>query len=113
MLLSLLYICIQHNEEIFVPVPLCNRVKDAYAALGLAMKESIENVPLHVYQGPNGVFRIGDVASTETTGAVIARGEGVVGMGNEVRQTIIVCIIVLKHAHTQSQLNHSASISKL
>mgnify|MGYP000942721649 CR=1 FL=1 len=77
------------------------------------MEESIENVPLHVYWGPNGVFRIGDVVSTETTGAVIARGEGVVGMGNEVGQTIIVYIIVLKHAHTQSQLKHFASISEL
>jgi hypothetical protein len=93
--------------------PLCNRVKDAYAALGLAMEEFIEKVPLHVYQGLNGVFGIVDVVSTETTGAVIARGEGMVEMGNEVGQTIIVCIIVLKHAHTQSQLNHSASISEL
>ena len=106
--LSLLYICLQHNEEIFVAVPLCNRVKDAYAALVLAMEESIENVPLHVFQGPNGVFRIGDVASTETTGAVIARGEGVVGMSNDVEQTILVYKNILEQAHTQIQLNHSA-----
>jgi hypothetical protein len=110
MLLSLLYICIQHNEEIFVPAPLYNRVKDAYAALSLTMEEPITKVPLHVYQGSNGVFRIDDVVSTETAGAVIARGDGVVGMGNEGGQTILVCIIVLENAHTQSQLNHSTSI---
>ena len=64
-------------------VPLCNRVKDAYAALGLAVEEPIEDMPLHVYWVPNGVFRIGDAVSTETTGAVTAEGEKVVGMSNE------------------------------
>ena len=49
MLLSLLYICLQHNEEIFVSAPHCNRVKDVYAALGLAVEEPIEKVSLHVY----------------------------------------------------------------
>ena len=51
--------------------------------------------------------------STGTTGAVTAGGEGVVGMGDEVGQTILVRMNVLEQAHTQSQLNHSASISKL
>ena len=62
MALSLLYICFQHNEEIYVPAPLC-----AHAALGLAMEELIVKVILHVYRGPNGVFEIGDAVSTEIT----------------------------------------------
>ena len=56
MALSLLYICLQHNEEIYIPAPLC-----AYATLGIATEEPIEKVPLHVYRGPaNGIFGIGD-----------------------------------------------------
>ena len=86
-----------------MPAPLCNGVKDAYAALGLAVEEPIEKVPLHVYQGPNGVFGIGDAVSTETSGVVTAGGEGVVGMGNKVGQTILVHMNILKQAHTQSQ----------
>jgi len=113
MALSLLYICLQHNEEICVPAPLRNRVKDAYTALGLAVEEPIEKMALHVYRGPNGVFGIGDAVSTGTTGAVTVGGEGVVGMGDEVGQTILVRMNVLEQAHTQSQLNHSASISEL
>ena len=68
MALSLLYICLQHNEEIYIPAPLC-----AYAALGIATEEPIEKVPLHIYQGPTSVFGIGDVVSTGTAGAVTAR----------------------------------------
>ena len=36
----------------------------SYAAIGLATKEPIEKVPLHVYRGPNGEFGTGDVVST-------------------------------------------------
>ena len=61
MALLLLYICLQHNESIYVPAPLC-----AYAALGLVTEEPIENVHLHVYRGPNSVFGIGDAVSTGT-----------------------------------------------
>ena len=61
MALSLLYICLQHNEEIYVPVSLC-----AYAAPGLATEEPIEKVSFHVYRGPNGVFGISDAVSTGT-----------------------------------------------
>jgi len=50
MALLLRYICLWHNEEIFVPAPLCNGVKDIYAALGLAVEEPIEKVALHAYQ---------------------------------------------------------------
>ena len=50
MALLLRYIYLWQNEEIFVPAPLCNGVKDAYAALGLAAEEPIEKVTLHVYQ---------------------------------------------------------------
>jgi len=96
MALSLLYICLRHNEEIFVPAPLRKRVKDAYAALGLAIEEPIAKVTLHVYRGPNGVFGIGDAVSTETSGVVTAGGEGVAGMGNEVGQTILVHMNALK-----------------
>ena len=46
MALLLRYICLWHNEEIFVPAPLCNEVKDAYATLGLAVEEPIEKVAL-------------------------------------------------------------------
>jgi hypothetical protein len=45
--------------KIFMYTPL-----HSYAALGLATEEPIEKVPLHVYQGPNGVFGTGDVVST-------------------------------------------------
>ena len=103
MALSLRYICLWHNEEIFVPAPLCNGVKDVYAALGLAVEEPIEKVALHVYQGPSSVFGIGDAVSNETSGVVTAGGEVVVGMGNEVGQTILVHMNILKQAHTQSQ----------
>ena len=51
--------------------------------------------------------------STGTIGAVAAGGEGVVGMGAEVGQTILVRMNVLEQAHTQSQLNHSALIAEL
>ena len=67
------------------------------------MEEHIEKVPLCVYWGPNGIFGIGEVVSTETTGVVTARGEGVVGMGNDIGQTILVHMNILKQAHTQSQ----------
>ena len=103
MLLLLLYICLQHNEEMFVSASLCNRVKDAYAALGLVVEEPIAKVTLHVYQGPNGLFGIGDAVSTETSGVVTAGSEGVAGMGNKVGQTILVHMNILKQAHTQSQ----------
>ena len=50
MALSLLYICLQHNEEIYVPAPLRNRVKDTYTALGLAVEEPIQKMTLHDYR---------------------------------------------------------------
>jgi len=86
-----------------VPAPLRKRVKDAYAALGLAIEEPIAKVTLHVYRGPNGVFGIGDAVSTETSGVVTARGKGVARMGNKVGQTILVHMNILKQAHTQRQ----------
>ena len=78
------------------PLCLCNRVKDAYAALGIVVEEPIAKVTLHVYRGPNGVFGIGDAVSTETSGVVTAGGEGVARMGNEVEQTILVHMNALK-----------------
>ena len=36
----------------------------SYAALGITTEEPIEEVPLHVYRVPNGVFGTGDVVST-------------------------------------------------
>ena len=86
-----------------MPAPLCNRVKDTYAALGLAMEEPTEKVRHHVYRGPNDIFGIGDAVSTETSGVVTAGGKGVAGMGNKVGQTILVHMNILKQAHTQSQ----------
>ena len=86
-----------------MPAPLCNRVKDAYAALGLVVEEPIAKVTLHVYQGPNGVFGIGDAVSTETSGVVTAGGKVGTGMGNEVGQAILVHMNILKQAHIQSQ----------
>ena len=53
------------------------------------------------------------MVSTGTAGSVEAGGEGVIGMSNDVEQTILVCMNVLEQAHTQSQLDHSASISEL
>ena len=50
MALSLLYICLQHNEEIYVPAPLRNRVKDTYTDLGLAVEEPIQKMTLHDYR---------------------------------------------------------------
>ena len=108
MALSLLYIYLKHDEEIYVHAPLRE-----YAALGLATEEPIEKVPIHVYQGPSGVFGINDAVRTETVGAVTAGGGGVVGMSNNVEQTILVHTNDLEQAHTQSQLDHSASISEL
>jgi hypothetical protein len=35
------------------------------------------------------------------------------GMSNDIGQSILVHMNVLEHAHTQSQLNHSASIFEL
>jgi hypothetical protein len=58
MALSLLYIYLQHNVDIYV-CPL-----HSYAALGLVTEEPIEKVPFHVYRGPNGIFGTCDVVST-------------------------------------------------
>ena len=66
--LALLYICLQHNEDIYVPPPLRSTVRDAYAALGIDEEEPIQKVPLHVYRGPNGVFGIGDAVDTGAGG---------------------------------------------
>ena len=52
--------------------PLCNRVKDIYAALGLAMEDPFKKVHIHVYQEPKGIFGISDVVCTKITGAVTA-----------------------------------------
>ena len=85
----------------------------SYAALYLATDEPIEKVPLHVYQGPNSVFGTSDVVSTWIAVAVTSRGGGMDGMSNDIGQSIIVHMDVLEHAHTQSQLNHSALIFEL
>jgi len=44
---------------------------------------------------------------------VTAGGGGMDGMSNDIGQSILVHMNVLEHAHTQSQLNHSASIFEL
>ena len=46
---------------------------------------------------------IGDAVSTETAGVVTAGGKVGTGMGNEVGQTILVHMNILKQAHIQSQ----------
>ena len=57
---TLLYICLSSNEEVAIPMALCNRVKAAYAALGLDEEQPVERVALHIYRLPNGTFGIGD-----------------------------------------------------
>lgn len=57
---ALLYICLSSNEEVAIPTALCNRVKAAYAALGLDEEQPVERVALHIYRLPNGTFGIGD-----------------------------------------------------
>ena len=54
--LSLLYICLSSNEQVVIPEALCDRVQDAYAALGLDEEQPVEKVQLHVYRMPNGTF---------------------------------------------------------
>jgi hypothetical protein len=86
--LSLLYICLRSNEDIIIPDALCNRVKAAYAALGLEEEEPVEKVQLHVYRMPNGTFGISDTVPTgDTTGG--PQGPGA-PMTAEMGQTILV-----------------------
>ena len=47
--LSLLYICLQTNNDIFVPPYVRERVKTGYAALGIDEEEPVEKVLLNVY----------------------------------------------------------------
>ena len=54
-------------------------------------------VSLHIYQGSNSVFRIGDTVSTGIAGAVLARGGEVIGISNDGGQTILVCMNVLEN----------------
>jgi len=55
-----------------------------YAVLGIATEETIEKVPLHVYQGPTSIFGTDDVVSTWIAVVVTAGGGGVDGMCNDI-----------------------------
>ena len=85
---ALLYICLSSNEKVVIPAALCNRVKAAYAELGLDEDQPVEKVALHVYRLPNGTFGINDVVPTETEAAGPQRPGA--PMAVEMGQTILV-----------------------
>merc|ERR1712086_466612 len=87
--LSLLYICLSSNKEVYFPDTLRHRVKAAYAALGLGEEEPVEKVELHVYRTGNGTFGISDVVPTGTDPAAGPQGPGA-PMTAEMGQTILV-----------------------
>ena len=55
--LALLYVCLGDNEDVFVPTQVKDRVRAAYAQLGLEEAQPIKKVQLHVYRN-NGILMI-------------------------------------------------------
>ena len=84
------------NEEVLIPVPLRDRVKAAYAALGLDEEQPLEKVALHVYRMPNGTFGINDVVPTETDPAARQQPPGA-PMSVEMGQTILIRVNAVGH----------------
>ena len=109
--LSLLYICLSSNEQVIIPEALSNRVKGAYAALGLDEDQPVEKVELHVYRMPNGTFGISDVVPTETTAAAGPQQTGG-PMTAEMGQTLLVRMNALEQAQIQMNLNLMSAISE-
>ena len=102
--LSLLYICLSSNEEVYVPDALRHRVKAAYAALGLGEEEPVEKVELHVYRTGNGTFGISDVVPSGTDPAAGPQGP-VAPMTAEMGQTILVRLGVVEQTQVHMNLN--------
>ena len=108
--LSLLYICLRSNEEVVIPDALCDRVKAAYAALGLEEVEPVEKVQLHVYRMPNGTFGISDTVPTGDSTAG-PQGPGA-PMTSEMGQTILVRIGAVEQQLVRSNLNVMNGVSE-
>ena len=107
--LALLYVCIGNNEDVVVPTQLRDRVRAAYAQLGLEEAQPIKKIQLHVYRN-NGILMI-DALNDDvgTTGAVAAGGQ----MSNETAQTILIRLNHLERTQVQAQVNITSSIDEL
>ena len=72
--LALLYICVGDNEDVFVPTQVKDRVRAAYAQLGLEEAQPIKKVQLHVYR--NNVILMIDASNDDvgSSGAAAAGG---------------------------------------
>ena len=108
---ALLYICLSSNEEVLISSPLRNRVKAAYAALGLDEEQPLEKVALHLYRMPNGTFGISDVVPTGTD---LAAGQQRPGapMTAEMGQTFLVQMNQMKTDQSQMNLNLMQAIGE-
>ena len=98
---ALLYIClkeVQEGDAAVVPVPviLRNRVRSAYALLGLDEQHPVKKVPLHIHRvGESLVINkitndnsIGAMINNGTTAGVAAVGGG--SISNEILQTLVI-----------------------
>ena len=101
---ALLYICLSSNEEVLAPPPLRDRVKAAYAALGLDEEQPLEKFTLDVYRMPNGTFGIRDAVPTGTD---LATGQQrpSAPMTAEMGQTLLVQMNQAKQDQSQMNLN--------
>ena len=108
--IALLYICLSSNEDVLCPDALRDRVKDAYAALGIEEEEPIAKIELHVYRMPNGTFGISDAVPTEE-GLAGPRGPGA-PMTIEMGQTILVRMDAMDGHITQYNLNVMNGLSE-
>ena len=109
--LSLLYICLSSNKHVVIPEALSNRVKGAYAALGLDEDQPVEKGELHVYRMPNGTFGISDVVPTGT-GAAAGPQQAGGTMTAKMGQTLLVRMNALEQAQIQMNLNLMSAISE-
>ena len=101
--IALLYICLSSNEDVLCPDALRDRVKDAYAALGIEEEEPIAKIELRVYRMPNGTFGISDAVPTEE-GLAGPQGPGA-PMTIETGQTILVRMDAVNGRMTQYNTN--------
>ena len=108
---ALLYICLSSNEEVLIPAPLRDRVKAAYAALGLDEEQPLEKVALHVYRMPNGTFGISDVVPNETDQAAGPQRPGA-PMTLEMGQTILIQVSSVKQDQVNMNLNLMQAINE-